>query len=122
MVKCILIDGKEYIPKDSVSSSEKAEKLDKMPYVIVRSYSAGVFAGYLEKRTGKEVILRKARRLWYWAGAASLSQLATDGTTKPNECKFPCEVTKIEILEAIEILEVTKKAQESITSVKVWQQ
>ena len=89
-------------------------------YVIVRTYSAGVFAGLLESRSGREVVLTQARRLWYWAGAASLSQLAMSGTTKPSECKFPIAVDRIELLEAIEILDVTNVAQSSIEAVPVW--
>ena len=89
-------------------------------YVIVRTYSAGVFAGTLVSRTGREVVLTKARRLWYWSGAASLSQLAMEGVSKPDECKFPCEVDRVELLEAIEILDVTPKARASIAAVPVW--
>ena len=54
--------------------------MPKLKYVIVRTYSAGVFAGNLKSRDGKEVTLTNARRLWYWSGAASLSQLAVAGT------------------------------------------
>jgi len=93
-----------------------------MNYVIVRTYSAGVFAGYLESRNGKEVVLKDARRIWYWQGAASLSQLAVDGTSKPDGCKFPVAVNTVTLTEAIEILEVTPKAKESILSVPVWKQ
>lgn len=93
-----------------------------MKYVIVRTYSAGVFAGDLESRNGQEVVVRNARRIYYWAGAATLSQLATDGTSKPSECKFPCEVDRVELLQAIEILDVTDKAKESIKGVKIWAQ
>lgn len=97
-------------------------KKKSMPYVIVRTYSAGVFAGELESRKGQEVVMRNARRLWYWDGAASLSQLAMEGTSKPQNCKFPCEVDRVDLLQAIEILGVTDKAKESIKGVKVWQQ
>jgi len=90
-------------------------------YVIVRTNSAGVFAGYLEYRVGQEVVLTDARRIWYWAGAASLSQLAVEGTTKPDECRFPCAVSRIVLLQAIEILEVTDVAKNSIGGVKVWE-
>ena len=93
---------------------------NKMKYVIVRTYSAGVFAGELEQKNGKEVTLINARRLWYWKGAASLSQLAMEGTSNPNECKFPCEVNRVELLEVIEILDVTEKAKENIKSVPIW--
>jgi len=92
----------------------------KKRYVIVRTYSAGVFAGYLESRKGQEVVMSKVRRLWYWKGAASLSQLAMEGVTCPDECKFPCEVDKVELTQAIEILDVTKKAQDCIKNVPIW--
>ena len=89
-------------------------------YVIVRANSAGVFAGTLVSRRRQEVVLINARRIWYWAGAATLSQLAGDGTSNPNACKFPCEVPRVELLEAIEILDVTAAAQKSIKAVPVW--
>lgn len=92
----------------------------KKRYVIARTQSAGVFAGYLDFRKGQEVTLRNARRLWFWKGAASLSQLAVDGVAYPSECKFPEEVTQIELTQAIEILSVTEKAKASIESVPVW--
>jgi hypothetical protein len=96
------------------------KKAKKLKYVIVRTYSAGVFAGEIESRKGREVVMRNARRIWYWAGAASLSQLAMEGTKLPNECKFPCPVSRVELLEAIEILDVTPAARDSIKSVPVW--
>ena len=92
----------------------------KTRYVIVRTYSAGVFAGILASRKGQEVVLQNARRLWYWQGAASLSQLAIDGTSKPSGCKFPDAVSRIELLQAIEILDVTPKARQSIEAVQPW--
>lgn len=91
-------------------------------YVIVRTYSAGVFAGTLLSRNGKEVELTNARRLWYWKGAASLSQLAMQGTSNPKGCKFPCEVSKVLLTEAVEILETTPEAEKSIREVPVWQE
>lgn len=89
-------------------------------YVLVRTYSAGVFAGLLESRTGQEVVLRQARRIWYWAGAASLSELAVTGTSKPDQCKFPVSVDRVELFQVIEILSVTAEARLSIENVRVW--
>jgi hypothetical protein len=89
-------------------------------YVIVRTYLSGVFAGTLRSREGKEVVLSKARRIWLWEGAATLSQLAETGTSKPNDCKFPQEVQEVLLLEAIEILAVSEIARQSIDSVPVW--
>ena len=90
------------------------------PYVIVRTYSAGCFAGRLVKRVGKEAVIQQARRLWYWTGAATLSQLAQEGTSKPAQCKFPAAVDEITVTEAIEVLRVTPLAQASIEGVPVW--
>ena len=97
------------------------EEIMKSRYVIVRTYSAGVFAGELVSRKGKEVTLKNARRLWYWAGAASLSQLAMEGTTLPSSCKFPCAVNRVELIEAIEILDTTEAARASIDAVPTWE-
>lgn len=82
----------------------------------------GVFAGYLESHEGDTIVLRDARRIWYWAGAASLSQLATDGTSKPKECKFPVAVDRVKIVspQGFELIDITPKAKESIASVPVW--
>lgn len=90
------------------------------PYVIVRTYSAGVFAGTLESRKGQEVVMTNARRLWYWDGAASLSQLAMEGVKAPQNCKFPCEVGRVELLQAIEIINCTESARKSIQGVPLW--
>jgi hypothetical protein len=117
--KTIKIDNVEYVPKDSYTP---AEQLDGMDYVIIRGEDSGVFAGYLKSRNGREVILLDARRIWYWDGASSLSQLAMEGTSKPENCKFPCEVSKVQILDAIEVLDCTEKSRESIKSVSVWAQ
>lgn len=88
--------------------------------VIIRAYGAGVFYGTLSEVDGDTVELTGARRLWYWDGAASLSQLAAEGTTVPQNCKFTVTVESIVILKVIEIIPVTEQAQESIENVKVW--
>ena len=99
---------------------EPAVKLDGLQYCIVRTYSAGVFAGYIKTRNKEEAEVLKARRLWYWDGAASLSQLAMEGVSKPENCKFPCEVDSIILTNVVEIIPCTKKAFDSISEVKIW--
>ncbi len=89
-------------------------------YCIVRTYSAGVFAGSIAERNGKEVRLTDARRIWYWAGAASLSQLAVDGTSNPTQCKFPAAVPEVLLTEAIEIIPCSDAARKSIEGVTPW--
>ncbi len=90
-------------------------------YCIVRTLHAGVFAGNFDmSKPGKEGFVYDSRRIWYWAGAASLSQLAMEGTKKPEDCRFPCEVPETYLTDIAEIIPCTKKAEESIKGVEVW--
>lgn len=88
--------------------------------VVVRTQSAGVFYGTLTLMAGDECILADARRVWYWAGAASLSQLAVEGTKCPGECKFPRKVEAIHLLGVVEVLPLTREAYTSLEEVEVW--
>lgn len=88
--------------------------------VIVRSDRAGVFYGEIKERNGDEVTMTNVRRLWYWDGAASLSQLAVDGTTAPQNCKFTVYVPEMTILGVIEIIPCSDKAIASIEAVSAW--
>lgn len=119
MSETMMINGEEWIRKADVP--QMAEQLDGMQYCMVRTYSAGVFAGYVKERNGKEATLVNARRIWYWDGAASLSQLAMEGTKKPENCKFPCEVDTVILTEVVEIIPMTEKAKKSIAEVPVWE-
>jgi hypothetical protein len=89
-------------------------------YVIVRGDRSGVFAGTLVSRKSREVELTGARRIWYWNGAASISELAQRGTSRPQDCKFPAPVTRILILDAIEVIPVLPVAKKNIENVPVW--
>jgi len=99
---------------------EPTAGMDVGDYVIVRTEAAGVFAGTLQSRSGSEAVVADARRLWYWAGAASLSQLSMEGVSRPADCKFPREVPAVTLLGVIEVLPVTDVARKSIAKVPVW--
>ncbi|MBQ2979711.1 MAG: hypothetical protein IJE18_06340 [Bacteroidaceae bacterium] len=88
--------------------------------VIVRGDRSGVFFGTLAQCDNREVTLNDCRRIWYWEGAASISQIAQEGVKKPERCKFTVTVDSIVILDAIEIIPCTDQAIKSIESVKVW--
>ena len=88
--------------------------------VIIRGDRSGVEYGELVAQECQEVTLKNARRIWYWDGAASLSQLAKDGPSAPSNCKFTVFVDSITILDAIEIIPCTDKAIKSIEEVRAW--
>ena len=116
----IEVNGVKYVRKGSECSAPATLK----DAVLVRCESAGVFYGTivmhdLSSATAK---LTNARRVWYWSGAASLSQLAVDGTAKPKECKFPVAVPEITVSKVIEVIPMTQKALDSLNSVSIWKQ
>ena len=88
--------------------------------VIIRGDRSGVFFGTLVRREGREVELKDCRRLWYWDGAASISQLAAEGTHAPDNCKFTVAIDNIEILDAIEVIVCRDEAIKSIEAVVSW--
>lgn len=89
---------------------------------IIRTNRAGVFYGTLSDfdTTNRIAELHNVRRLWYWDGAASLSQLANEGVKNPNACKFTVYVEQMQVMEVIEIIPCTDTTIKNIESVEAW--
>jgi len=87
-------------------------------FVIVRTYSAGVHAGVLLAKKGKEVRLADAYRIWSWTQAetntGSLSAVSQYGVGPGS--KIGNVVPLLELTEAIEVIECSKRAKTSICS------
>ena len=92
----------------------------KRPYVIVRCRDAGVHAGEYVKHSGREVQLFNARRIWFWKGAASLSELAVHGAKNPSECKFSVPVDTLTLLDACEIIHCQPAGAKMIRECAEW--
>lgn len=89
-------------------------------YCVVRADRSGVFAGNVYERNDTEIVIKNCRRLWYWDGANSISDLAKKGTKRPNNCKFTVAIDEMEVLGVIEIIPCSEEAEKSIKEVKVW--
>ena len=92
--------------------------------VIVRTNRAGVFYATLsdydpQTRTAK---LKECRRIYYWRGACSLSQLAEEGVKYPDDCKFTLYVPVMQVMEVIEIIPCSDEAIKIIEGVKIWKE
>ena len=98
-----------------------AKSVRKPKYVIVRCRNAGVHAGEYVSHNGQEVILANARRIWYWKGAASLSEVAVRGCKNPSECRISVVVSKITLTEACEIIECLPEGEKFLREVTPWQ-
>jgi hypothetical protein len=92
----------------------------KVKYVIVRCHDAGVHAGEYVSHSGREVVLKNSRRIWYWKGAASLSEIAVHGCKYPLECKITLPVPKITLVEACEIIECLPEGEKFLREVAAW--
>lgn len=107
--------------KELTKNTMKTAKTNK---VIIRSDRAGVFYGELKSQTpmGDKLMVEmvNCRRLWYWSGAASLSQLAMEGVAHPDACKFTVVVPLMTIVGVVEIIPCTANASENIEAVKIW--
>lgn len=81
---------------------------------IVRTYAAGVFFGEIAEKSGSEVIVKNARRMWRWhaAESISLSAVAIHGI-KEKQSKIAEAVPSI-WLEAVELIPCSDKAIASI--------
>ena len=115
----ITIDGRDYLAADTYKQATDTDETDR---VIVRTYSAGVFVGSLTELSddGRRGRVLNARRIWYWDGAATLSELALRGPSKPQNCKFPPMVAWVELTDIVEVLPLTEKAAAVIDAVPDW--
>lgn len=89
-------------------------------YYVVRGDRSGVFAGNIVSRNGQEVTMSNVRRIWYWEGACSISQIALEGVKNPKECKFTVTLDELTLLDAIEIIPCTEEAEKCIRGVAEW--
>ena len=81
---------------------------------VVRTYNAGVWFGEVAEKSGNEVIVKNARRMWKWwaAEGISLSSVALHGV-KQDQSKI-VELVPAVWLEAIELIPASDKAIASI--------
>ncbi len=87
--------------------------------VIVRSYGAGAFFGYLAEKRGNEVLLVRCRRIWNWKGANTLSEIALNGIT-PQGSRIAEPTPRHIILDVIEIIDAQPACVKILEAAK-WQ-
>ena len=116
----IVIDGKEYVLKSTIGQNKLAQQSKKgLKYCIIRTYSAGVWAGWID--TEDKSMCQKvfdARRLYQWWSEFTLSALAVEGQKpgKEKENKYAMPVPEEILKEIIEVIPCTEKAKNQIIS------
>lgn len=103
----------------SKKSTKKSTKpATKRPYVVVRTYSAGVHCGLLVSTDGPRTTLTKASRIWRWRGANTLHEVSLHGVDQ-DYTRISEQVDHIELPGTIEVIHATAKAQKNL-SVPRW--
>ena len=98
-------------------TKKKPARKSPAPFVIVRTYSAGVHVGTLAARDGKELTLTDARRVWSWRGANTLHEMSLRGIDATRS-KVSEPVASITLTEAIEVIPCTAVARECLEGAK----
>jgi len=89
---------------DNNDNSNSIDKIYIGQKIIVRTYSAGVWFGEITQKAGEEVILKNARRMWYWKAKQSISLSAVAKYGISTESKIAPLVNNV-WLRAIELIE-----------------
>lgn len=116
-MKKVIVDGVEYVPASEVQTLTPTKKLNGLTYCIIRTYSAGVWAGYVDlKNYGEQMVVKDARRLWRWWSEFTLSALALTGIKpgKEKENKYAMAVSEVYLTNVIEIIPCSEEAKEQI--------
>ncbi len=89
--------------------------------VIIRTYSAGVHYGILNKVENDNVVeLKNARRIHYWNGANSLTDIALGGITDKITSRITKKLPSIILQNTIEIIECTELAIKDLDNFPEW--
>ena len=88
---------------------------------LIRSYASGVhFGEVIETRDtphGLSVTLKDSRRVHYWEGAASLSQMAIDGI---KQGRIAMILPEIQVEGVCEIIPMSEAAIKNMNGQPVW--
>ena len=85
---------------------------------IIRCDRAGVFYAEITERRGDEADLKDARRIYYWNGAETLSELSQNGVNPHS--KITTSVPSMTVLGVIEVIPCSEKCQKVIDGIKEW--
>lgn len=107
----IMFDNTKYVRTDAQSTPAAGPR---GPLVLIRSRDSGVHVGELLGREGTEVRLANARRIWYWKGAFTLSEVSQNGVAVGSRISIP--IPEITVLGVCEVIQVSTKAVPSLTT------
>ena len=87
--------------------------------IIARIDRAGVFHGTLDHIDNEIIRLKDARRIYYWEGAISVTDMAAKGL-KSGKITIPVSTVEFMSDKIIELNECSDDATKSIEAIKPW--
>lgn len=115
----ITLNGQQYVLKEFGDFTNAG-----MTPVLIRSYDSGVHFGLLKQEqhtpAGIIVDLVQSRRVHYWSGAASLSQLAIDGIQNPDDSRIAKPLPFIRIGRVCEIIPTSPNLFVTLQNLPEW--
>jgi hypothetical protein len=89
--------------------------------VLVRDHMAGIHVGTLESVdvSAKSCVLKNARKVWYWSGAASCHGIAASGLDQ-DKSKIAPSVELVVSTNVVEIVLCTEAGAKSVLESPVW--
>ena len=79
-------------------------------HVLLRTRNAGVHIGTLVSLSCGDAVISGVRRLWYWKGAFSLSEVAAKGVEKKGT-RMALEIPTMQVNGVIEVIPTTEAAR-----------
>lgn len=100
--------------KNTIINTDKGIESVINEWVIVRTYSAGVWFGLVTEKVKDEIILSDARRMWEWWAKKSISLSGCALYGIKHDKSLICAPVEHVWLQPIEIISLTQIAYESI--------
>jgi hypothetical protein len=88
--------------------------------IIARIDRAGVFHGTLAAKDAETTTMTDVRRIYYWRGALSVTDMSVTGVKAGSKVTVPAKRVEFETAKVIELIECTDKASKSIESIEPW--
>lgn len=109
------------ITKKAPAKNTTKKPAAKLRYVVLRCLHSGVFAGFLERRSGSEVTMRQCRRCWEYdgvGGTGSCTDLALSGPGHAPATRISAPMPEHELLDVLEVLYVSADVQQKFIEIQ----
>ena len=88
--------------------------------IIARIERAGVFHGVLDYKDAEITRMTHVRRIYYWQGALSVTDMAVNGISAASKVTVPASVVEFDTPQVVELIECSNEASQVIENITPW--